>query len=374
MNYKTLALLLAFFPAFAAASDPGTTAANFLKLGVGPRAIGMGEAQVGLADDAYSVYWNPAGLAQLNGREAAFTHNQYFEGIKEEFAAYAQPLSETSAVGGSITYLGIEKFQGYDAVGQAGNQVGANDVSFSGSYAKSFWHDPRLGSLLSVGATVKYLRESLDGVSASAFAVDGGLLYSPGRGWSELLKGWRGGLTIRNLGSSMKFDQESFTLPRSITAGVSYTGQFWGEEVTFAADGQQPNDGHRIFGIGAEVLTLNTLILRAGYTSRSDLGNGLRVGAGIRFKTVQVDYAYAGAGPFGAAHRIGISLRFEPKAPDTQAAGQDWYEKGMRDYKKRRFTDALVNFNKALEMDPTHPQALDMMHKTYDQIKASHVQ
>ena len=40
------------------ASDPGTTAAEFLNLGAGPRAIAMGDAQVGLADDVYSNYWN----------------------------------------------------------------------------------------------------------------------------------------------------------------------------------------------------------------------------------------------------------------------------------------------------------------------------
>jgi len=54
----------------AQAADPGTTSANFLKLGIGPRAVAMGEAQVGLANDVYATYWNPAGLAQLQNREA----------------------------------------------------------------------------------------------------------------------------------------------------------------------------------------------------------------------------------------------------------------------------------------------------------------
>src|SRR5438309_11866769 len=75
----------------AAASDAGTTAANFLKLGIGPRAIAMGEAQVGLADDVYAAYWNPAGLAQLQSPEAGFVHTEYVQDINEQYAAYAHP-------------------------------------------------------------------------------------------------------------------------------------------------------------------------------------------------------------------------------------------------------------------------------------------
>ena len=43
----------------------------------------------------------------------------------------------------------------------------------------------------------------------------------------------------------------------------------------------------------------------------------------------------------------------------------------MKDYRRARYADALVNFNKALEIDPNHPEALDMMKKTYEHIKAT---
>src|SRR5258708_701387 len=77
---RLCALSLAFFTqASAFATDPGSTAANFLKLGIGPRAIAMGKAQVGLADDVYAVYWTPAGLSQLKTQEAGFVQTQYLE-------------------------------------------------------------------------------------------------------------------------------------------------------------------------------------------------------------------------------------------------------------------------------------------------------
>ena len=47
----------------------GTTAAKFLSIPVGARAVGMGGAFVAVADDASSLYWNPAGIARLSQSE-----------------------------------------------------------------------------------------------------------------------------------------------------------------------------------------------------------------------------------------------------------------------------------------------------------------
>ena len=58
------------------ASGPGTTAADVLNIPVGARAIGMGEAYTAQADDVSSLYWNPAGLALMQERQASFMYDQ----------------------------------------------------------------------------------------------------------------------------------------------------------------------------------------------------------------------------------------------------------------------------------------------------------
>lgn len=359
--------LLWVSPAFA--GDPGTTSANFLKLGIGPRAIAMGEAQVGLADDVYATYWNPAGLAQLSLQQAGFVYTNYVEDITAQYVTYAYPHPQWGTFAGSFTHLGVKKFDAYDASGQPKGKVGAGDTAFGFSYAYPFLKNKRYGSELSAGMTGKFIQQKLDSVTANGYAADLGIFYTPGRQWGSFWKGWKTGAAIRNLGTAIKFDEEGFPLPRSLSAGVSWTGKLFGESLTLALDGTQPNDGDLSFGAGAEVWTLGVLVLRGGYTSRGDLGNGLRAGAGIRLKTIQIDYAFAGYGDFGNAHRIGLTLSFGREPVNLQSQAEEWYEKGLRDYKKNRWTDALVSFNKALEIDPTHPKALEMMKKTHEALK-----
>jgi hypothetical protein len=362
--------LLALIAAPSPAADPGTTSANFLKLGIGPRAVAMGEAQVGLADDVYATFWNPAGLAQLQNREAGFVQTQYVQDIQSQYAAYAQPHPTLGTFAGSVTYLNVGKFDSFDAAGAPSGQVGAHDAALAFSYARPLLKNRRMDSQLSVGVTGKYIQEKLDTVTAQAYAMDAGLLYAPGKNFGGALEGVKAGLAVRNLGSAMKFDQESFNLPRSLTAGLSWTGTWLGEAMTFTVDGEQPNDGKQTLGAGVELSTLQLLILRGGYTSKGDLGTGLRLGAGLRFKTLQVDYAFAGAGDLGQTHRIGLTFRFGTTPRDTLVLAQDWYQQGMHEYRRAHYSEALIDFNKALEIDSSHPEALRMMKETYDQLKA----
>jgi hypothetical protein len=328
----------------------------------------MGDAQVGLADDVYSNYWNPAGLSTLKTQEAAFVQTQYIQNISQEYLAYALPRTRYGAFGASINYLSYGTLPGTDAVGQPTGGVSANDMALGLSYSRDLYKDERYGAELSAGVTGKWIRERLDLASATAYAGDLGLLFSPGIKWGEFLNGWKAGLALRNVGTAMTFDQESFALPRTLAAGLSYTGNWRDESITVAFDGRQPNNGSRTMGVGLEIWTLQSFVLRGGYTTEGDLGNCLSIGAGIRFKTVQVDYSFGSEGPMGNTQRIGLTLRFAAPKPNPVLLAQHSFERGMHEFKKGRYHDSLADFTQTLEQDPTHPQAVEMMKKTYEKL------
>src|SRR5437773_9002924 len=53
----------------------GTFDGQFLKIGVGARAAGMGGAFVGVADDATALYWNAAGIARIDPEKSELSLN-----------------------------------------------------------------------------------------------------------------------------------------------------------------------------------------------------------------------------------------------------------------------------------------------------------
>jgi len=351
------------------AADAGTTSADFLKLGAGARATGMADAQVAVADDAFATYWNPAGLAQLDVPEVVFAHNAYVQSISQQYAAFALPRSRWGTWGGSVNFFTVGSFQGYDAAGLRTSEIKANDLALTGSYARSLYEDRRKGSRLAIGANGKWIRETLDTVSANAFALDAGVHWTMGRLLGDELDGLRAGLVFKNIGSDLTYDNESAPLPRTVTAGLAWTGMWMGESLTIAVDAEQPQAGDAAIHAGLELWTFRTFVVRGGYTNQGDLGNGLRLGAGIRFRTIEVDYAFSGAGDLGTAHRVGMRFRFGERAQEPLVLAESSFEKGMKSYKRSRYSDALAHFNKALEIDPSHPEALKMMKQCYEQIR-----
>jgi hypothetical protein len=83
----------------------GITAAPFLEIGVGSRAIGMGGAFVATANDASALYWNPAGIARLRNGQVLLMHAKWLADIQFDFAGVVVPLGSWGVLGGMLTTL-----------------------------------------------------------------------------------------------------------------------------------------------------------------------------------------------------------------------------------------------------------------------------
>ena len=74
-------------------SKTGTTAAQFLKLGIGSKALGIGGAFTSIADDPSCLYWNPGGLGSQKKYNIMFDHYNWFLDIKMDYLALILPLT-----------------------------------------------------------------------------------------------------------------------------------------------------------------------------------------------------------------------------------------------------------------------------------------
>ena len=186
--FSTAALLLCgfgFFSVPVSAGTAGSTSANFLKFDPSPRATGIGGAYTSVTQDAYSAWWNPAGLASIELPELAATHNASFEEVTNQYASFAYPLNYGSTFGLNVTRMSVAPFQGYDAMGGSTRKMDAASTAIGGAYARTIIKDEIERPVFNVGLNVKSVTERLDTVSANTMAVDVGAVYylRPAKYW-----------------------------------------------------------------------------------------------------------------------------------------------------------------------------------------------
>lgn len=82
-----------------AATGTGSTAANFLNIGPGARAAGMGGAFTAVSEGALATYWNPAGLSTAEGGEIALGHFSWYGSSSLQNASAAFKLDDKTSIG-----------------------------------------------------------------------------------------------------------------------------------------------------------------------------------------------------------------------------------------------------------------------------------
>ena len=296
--------------AVSAASDyAGTSAAQFLKLGAGSKAGGVAEAYSAAADDVYSAYYNPAGLARMASPEFAAQHVSYFQDINYEFLAFAFPFDKKDGMSKQALALSIYSLSVNDLETRTGDTLlasGLFDASDS-AYALSYAH--RLKKNFGLGATVKYIREKIDTESADAVAMDAGLYFKPLED-----KPLDMGLAVRNFGSKLNFGGGKDPLPLGGALGLAYTFLLG---LKADIDFVQYRDTPLILAGGAEYSRdfkhEMSGALRLGYTTHNKDVDGLRgiaAGAGLRYSRLMFDFAWVPFGDLGNTFRYTLSARF----------------------------------------------------------------
>lgn len=298
-------IMLVCAAALAGAAEAGTTTATFLKIGVGARAVGMGEAAAALAEGPDALYWNPAGLAALDQPAVAFTHNEWLEDIRYENIGLSAPILNIGSFGLAAGYLGMGKLVGRDEQGELTGEFSASDLLAQVGYARAF------GKWIAVGVAGEYISSKIDTDKATAFAGSAGIKAN------IPLPGLSAGVAVSNLGGEMKFLEEGDPLPMALRGGLAYRLPFGGEnnKVTVAVDGLKYKDSDAYVNSGVEYWFHNMIAGRVGYKALYDT-DGLTGGLGFKYAATQrltlgADYAYADMGEdFGATHRISVGMMF----------------------------------------------------------------
>jgi len=346
LRYKRgllLALAAAALPCGAAAqSKVGTTAAQFLGIPVGARAIAMGGAYVAASQDGSSIYWNPGAVVQSSSSEFSFVNTDWLVGTKFRWFGLVLNLDGDNAIGASVTDMDY----GQGDVTTVASPEGTGETWSAADLAVSLSYSRRLTDKFSIGGTVKYINQRVYNETASTVAFDAGLLYVTD------LNGLRIGMSMSNFGGDMTLSgrdllnrvdtdpnnagsnktlvaylkTDAWPLPLLFRVGASMDVVKNDDIIaTVAVDALRPNDDFESINMGAEVGWWNTLFIRGGYQSifkggQAPLSNdkgqeGLTLGAGLRyhfegFAALSFNYAFQKFGVFGNLNTIALSIGF----------------------------------------------------------------
>ena len=198
-----LLVLLVAVPGVAGAGSEdrkGTSGAHELRMPVGPRGTALGGTVVGDVTGVESIFWNPAGIAGIDGTEVLFTNTQYFADMTVNYAAVTTKLGDWASLGLSAKVLSIGEIivTTEEAPDGTGEILEPTFTVLGASLARQFTDRVR------AGATINFVNERILSTSASGMAFDFGVQY---------LTGWRGlklGMVMKNFGTSMTFAGEDF--------------------------------------------------------------------------------------------------------------------------------------------------------------------
>jgi len=333
MRKKTLILIplmLACLTLYGQEVGKGTSMINFLKIGVGSRATAMGDAFVGIANDASALYWNPGGVGFMKKKELFAQTNKWIVDSYLNFAGLVIPIKGVGSFGASIYSFSSGEMEEttLDSPEGTGRAFSANDLALGVSYAR------QLSDRFSAGIAFKVITESLMRESASSFAVDVGSIFI-----TNFLNNMRIGFSFSNFGANTLFSGADMIvyhdvapdLPTNQPVEASLVSRNWELPLTFrvgiatnlietddikitqAIAANDSRDYTPRYNFGTEFSLKDRIFIRGGYKADYSEG-GLTFGVGLNLEMAGYsfifDYSSIDQGVFGYVSLYSVSVRF----------------------------------------------------------------
>lgn len=298
----------------------GTSSLQFLKIGVGARATGMGETFIAVSNDITALYWNPAGLMQFTENGAHFSHNEWLVDLNHEFFGGVYRFGKSNALGVSVISLNTPAMQVTNEFqpNGTGEYFKYGDLGIGLTFAR------KMTEQFSFGVTVRYVEETLAQLKMRGFMFDLGTYYWTG------LSNTRFAVTISNFGPQVKpsgtittstggtiSEFQQFPPPTMFRIGFAYDPiDNQKNKLTTSIQLNHPNDNAENLNLGAEYSYKDMLFIRGGYKFNVESENysgGIGVKIPVSIAKTSLDYSIANFKDLGFTHRLSVNLLFEPK-------------------------------------------------------------
>lgn len=356
-NMKVFVQIIVLILGFATATSAQKYSNEFLSIGVGARAQGMGNAVVANIQDVTAAAWNPAGLAgiDLQGLQLGAMHAEWFGGVgKFDYLGITLPLAQAGRrIGISLIRFGVDEIPNtlslYEADGTVNfdnvTEFSAADYAFLGSYAQTL--KARNGQFL-IGGNIKVIHRRIGPfATAWGFGVDLGIQYKVGN-WSfgavgkdltSTFNAWSFNFTeaekqvLAITNNEIPINSVEVTRPQ-VLLGIARRFQFNKVGLMPELDFTITTDGARNTLISSDPFSIDPsfgieadynkfLYVRAGvsqfqrekdFDNKETIAVRPAIGVGLKISALRLDYAFTDLGDQDNTYSHVISLMLDMRA------------------------------------------------------------
>jgi len=300
-----ISILLISFNAYSKVGSNAGYAGAFIRMGLGARALGMGNTGVACSNNGFASYYNPAALPYLSGRHLSLTY--YFLSLDREFhyAGFALPIKPTAGVSVAWMHAGVSDIQGRTFIGTPDELYETGEDVIVLSFANSFHRK------FSIGLSFKILNHTLPDLKGKGLGFDVGVLFKP----IDLIVI---GLQFKDISSNYTWNTQDFfeekgsnyteMFPQIIKVGIAVKQS---DNLLIAGDVEVSDKEDYRVHFGAEYFYKELAYIRVGMNSASPtLGAGLAYGLRGNLDT-HLDYcAVFGLVGEGVTHAFSWEFKF----------------------------------------------------------------
>lgn len=297
----------------------GLSTLGFLKNDMSARSVGLSGASVALNGDAYSLYNNPAGAADLKSLHISTNNLLVGAGVNQNMISIIRPNKKsTSSFGFSLNTMttgAMEVRTEFQPMG-TGQQFYANATAAGLTYAI------QLSDMFSLGTTAKYIFEQMADYRNHTVSVDIGFLYKTDfkdLNFAVMVQNFGGNSGLSGDFLEVDFNRngqislEKHTVPTVFSLGVSMipykTDNY---SLLVALQLNHPNDNAENIRMGTEFQYRDLLYARLGYKLSVAGQNFPSLGLGVRHQIgahpLRLDYSVNPTNFIGVQHIVGLAF------------------------------------------------------------------
>jgi Uncharacterised protein family (UPF0164) len=297
---------------------------QWLSIPIGARGAAMGGAYTAIANDASSIFWNPAGVALTSGGNFFLSQTKWIADINVNAGAITYDGGSWGFFSASFTSVDWGVFHGTRRAETSAGFEETGDFSPE-DWAAGLGYARRVTDRFSIGGHLRYLHENLGSnlvgtigsgteytAKMSLLAFDFGTIYYTG------FKDLRLAMSLQNFSQEKKYRVDHFPLPLTFKFGMAMdvTSLLLPEtphSITLSVDAIHPRDYTERLNFGLEYGFRNMFFLRGGYKTNYD-EEDFTVGGGVHYETgglaLGLDYGYLQFDHFDAVQMFNVNFHF----------------------------------------------------------------